>query len=378
MELESWELMRREAKLLLNKACDSLLLGIELFNRPHDRGRVSGVLIQIDHGFEMFLKAAIVQRSGRIREPHAKETIGFDSCVKRCLSDGKIRFLTKEQALTLRITNGLRDAAQHHLLDISESQFYLHIQSAVTLFRNLLRAVFHRELLDELPNRVLPISTSPPTDLVTIFDSEIKEILNLLKPKRRRNIEAEARLKSLAVLDSTIRGEKGQPSPEDLKRFGRDLSEKPWTEVFPSVALVEVVTDGVGPKLSIRLTKREGPPIQIVPEGKRGTSAVAVRRVNELDFYNLGAKDLAEKLGLTIPKTVAIVEHIEMRKDPDCYKEFRIGSVQHKRYSQKAIRQINAALEKENVDDIWAKRQASMKKYRTKRSGLKSNGSAIK
>jgi hypothetical protein len=60
-------LMRREAKLLLAKACDSLILSIELFNRPHERGRTSGSLIHLDHGFEMLLKAAILHRGGRIR-----------------------------------------------------------------------------------------------------------------------------------------------------------------------------------------------------------------------------------------------------------------------------------------------------------------------
>lgn len=60
--------MKREAKLLLQKACDSLVLSIELFNRPHDRGRVSGSLSHLDHGFEMLLKAAIQHRGGRIRE----------------------------------------------------------------------------------------------------------------------------------------------------------------------------------------------------------------------------------------------------------------------------------------------------------------------
>ena len=52
--------MKREAKLLLDKACDALVLSIELFNRPHERGRVCGTLIQLDHGFEMLMKAAIL------------------------------------------------------------------------------------------------------------------------------------------------------------------------------------------------------------------------------------------------------------------------------------------------------------------------------
>ena len=52
--------MRREAQLLPKKAKDSLLLSVEFFNRPNDRGRVSGSLILLDHAFEMFMKAAII------------------------------------------------------------------------------------------------------------------------------------------------------------------------------------------------------------------------------------------------------------------------------------------------------------------------------
>ena len=92
--------MKREAKLLLEKACDSLVLSIELFNRPNDRGRVSSTLIQLDHGFEMLMKAAILNRGGSIREKRAKETIGFDACVRRSVSDGKIRYLRHCQEIT--------------------------------------------------------------------------------------------------------------------------------------------------------------------------------------------------------------------------------------------------------------------------------------
>jgi hypothetical protein len=41
--------MKREATFLLKKATDSLILAIEHFNRPIDRGRVSAVLILLDH-----------------------------------------------------------------------------------------------------------------------------------------------------------------------------------------------------------------------------------------------------------------------------------------------------------------------------------------
>jgi hypothetical protein len=182
--------MKREATLLLKKATDSLILAIEHFNRPIDRGRVSAVLILLDHAFEMLLKAAILHRGGRIREPRKRETIGFDSCVRKGLSDASIRYLTEEQAITLQTINGLRDATQHHLIDISEQQLYIHAQSGVTLFGDILQQVFKQTLLNLLPARVLPISTFAPTDIDMLFESEIKEVAKLLKPGRRRRTEA--------------------------------------------------------------------------------------------------------------------------------------------------------------------------------------------
>ena len=148
--------MNRESKLLLSKACDSLITCVEFFNRPSDRGRSTSSLILLDHSFEMLLKAAILHRGGRVRERRAKQTIGFDACVRRALSDANIKFLNDEQALLLQCINGLRDAAQHHLLDISEAQLYMQAQSGVTLFRDLLKSVFDESLYDLMPARVLP------------------------------------------------------------------------------------------------------------------------------------------------------------------------------------------------------------------------------
>lgn len=349
--------MKREARLLLGKSCDSLVLSIELFNRPNDRGRVSSTLIQLDHAFEMLLKAALLHRGGRIREKRAKETIGFDACVRRALSDGKHKFLTEEQALVLQTINGLRDAAQHHLLDISEGQLYVHVQSGVTLFRDLLKKVFNEDLVTHLPIRVLPVSTSPPTTLATLFESEVEEIKKLLRPGKRRQIEVMARLRPLAILDSTIQGEKGQPSDADLRRMSKDLlSGKTWVDAFKGASAVEIAADGAGPSLSLRLSKKEGIPIQLVAEGTPGASVVAVKRVNELDFYNLGAKQVAEKLNTSMPKAIVVIEYLKLRSKPDCYKEFKIGSQLHKRYSQKTLDEITVALKKENIDDIWASR----------------------
>lgn len=112
--------MRKEAHLLRRKALNSLTLSVQHFNGLWDVGRTEAVVMLLDHSFEMLLKAAILHRGGRIRDRGDKNTIGFDACVRRGLSDARLKFLTDEQALTLQAINGLRDAAQHHLIDLSE------------------------------------------------------------------------------------------------------------------------------------------------------------------------------------------------------------------------------------------------------------------
>jgi hypothetical protein len=346
--------MRREVRLLHGKALDSLVLSIEHFNRPDDRGRVSTVLILLDHAFEMLLKASILHRGGKIRDRKARETLGFDACVRRALSDAMTKFLSEEQALTLQMINGLRDAAQHHLIDISEGQFYLHVQTGVTLFRDLLKAVFNEDLSARLPARVLPISTLAPLDITTLFETEIEEIKKLLAPKKRRRTEAYARLRPLAIFDATIQGQKLQPSIGELQSKGTALlTGKAWQDVFVGAASVELTTEPTAPALSLRIAKKEGIPVQLVPEGTQGASVVAVKRVNELGYYSLGAKQIADKLGLSIPMVVAIVEYLRLREKADFYKEFRIGKSLFKRYSAKTIEAMQSCLKRINIGQIW-------------------------
>lgn len=352
--------MKREARLLLEKGCDSLLLSIEFFNRPNDRGRVSSTLILLNHGFEMLLKAALVHRGGRIREARANQTIGFDACVRRGLTAGNLKFLTPEQALLLQSINGLRDAAQHDLLEISEGQLYVHAQSGVTMFRDILKDVFGQDLAGRLPDRVLPISTLPPSSLTTLFDYEVGEIRKLLRPGKRRKIEARARLRPLAILDAAIRGTKGQPSAGDLRRIEMEVSSgKGWQEIFKGVSAIEITADPAGPTLSLRLSKKEGIPIHLVPEGTPDASVVAVKRVDELGFYHLGARQLAERVGLSTPKALAAVDYLGMRADLECYKEIKIGKSLFKRYSSKAVDAIKALLKKERVEDVWSRQRSN-------------------
>ncbi|MBZ5676007.1 MAG: hypothetical protein LAP61_17335 [Acidobacteriia bacterium] len=355
--------MKKEAKLLRTKAVNSLILSIEHFNRTSDRGRIEAVLIPLDHSFEMLLKAAILHRGGKIRERRAKQTIGFDECLRRAVSDGKIQFLTPEQALTLQAINSLRDAAQHHLLDISEQHLYMQAQSGLTLFRDIYKKVFSVELNTELPTRVLPLSTSPPTELGTLFDNEVKEVTRLLRPGSRRRIEAIAKLRSLAIVEGAFQGEKLQPGESDLQKLAREVKGgKSWEEMFPGVAALDLTSHGHGPAIDLRITKKDGTPVTIVPEGTPGASVVAIKRVDELGFYNLGPTQLAEHLKLTPPKCWALMRYLDLRSDPECFKEFVIGKTRHARYSQKALTRMTDALKEISIEEIWKSHGSHLQK----------------
>jgi hypothetical protein len=269
--------MKKEVKLLHKKAIDSLVLSIEHFNRPSDLGRVHSVLIFLDHAFEMLFKAIILHRGGQIREPRAKQTIGFDASVRKGLSDARLKFLDEKQALTVQIINSLRDAAQHHVLDISEPHLYIQAQAGLSLFRDIMKAVFGDDLSKFLPARVLPLSTTPPIDLATLFDMEAREIRKLLAPGSRRRTEAEAKLRSLAIVENALRGEKTQPSIGELRRLAGEIGagHKSWNEIFPSVATITLTTSGYGPSIDLRISKT-GLPVQLVPEGTPGAAVVAV------------------------------------------------------------------------------------------------------
>ncbi len=360
--------MRREAKLLLEKASDSLVLGVEIFNRPHDIGRVTATLIHLDHSFEMLLKSAIVHRGGRIREKNAKETIGFNACVRRGLSDASVKFLTEEQALVLQTINGLRDAAQHYLLDISENQLYIHMQSGLTLFQDILKSVFGHDLSRSMPSRVLAVSTTVPLEFASLYAYEVDEIRKLLGPGKRRRIEAEARLRPLAIVDSALLGQTNQPSERELKNLGKRILEgEEWSAIFSGVWAVELASDAGGPSVSLRLTKKDGIPVHLVPEGTEDASVVAVKRVDELGFCSLGAKKLAEKIGITVPKLNALVDYLKIKEDPECYKEFKIGKSQFKQYSSNSITKISECIATEDVDVIWAKHRPVRKRMSRER-----------
>ena len=352
--------MRYEAKILLEKAVDSLILSVEIFNRPHNQGRHTTSLILLDHSFEMLLKAAIIHRGGVIREKRGdKNTIGFDACLRKAVSDGKIKFLSEEQVLTLQAINGQRDAAQHHVLKMSEQQLYVHMQSGFTLFADVMLKVFNQNIKSRIPERVLPVATLAPTDIDTLFRYETREIKKLLAPNTRTKQQAHSRIRPLAILNSVMLGEKNtQPSDQEIKKIASDISAgKEWGRIFRGVAGIQINKEGEGTSISLRIAKKADIEVMLVKEGTPSSGVVAVKTVNELGFYSMGLKQLTEnvnkKIAITQPKLLAVIQHLKMQEDDKYYKEFKLSSQIHKRYSQEALKYLNVQLPNLDVVEIW-------------------------
>ena len=189
---------------------------------------------------------------------------------------------------------------------------------------------------------------------MVMFEEELDEVRQLLAPGSRRQAEAQAKLRGLAIVDGAIRGELLQPGEGDLRQLVKKVrSGDDFGQIFQGIASVTFVTDGSGPNVSLRISKNVGVPVTIVPEGTPGSSVVAVRRVDELGYYNLGRDDLARKVGLTTNKTSAAIRVLGLKADPDCYKEFKIGAVRHQRYSKEAIARVKALLAVKRPDEVW-------------------------
>jgi hypothetical protein len=152
---------RNEARELKRKAIFSMRAAMTAFNSPHDDGRVTAILLHLQHSFEMLLKAALVQdRVPRVFDEKTGRSISFARCLHEARSTPRVR-LTDEEAGVLRAVDAMRDDEQHWFTLIDEGLLYLHARAAVTLFDDLLHRSFGERLADYLPLRVLPIGSDP-------------------------------------------------------------------------------------------------------------------------------------------------------------------------------------------------------------------------
>lgn len=360
--------LKQDVQPLLDRSISSLTLAIELFNRPTDLAREHSVLILLQHAFEMLLKASILQRTGRIREASKRFTYSFDQCL--AISEQELKILTSDDKATLSILDAQRDQAQHFYSHVAEDLLYVHAQSSVSLFDRVLKKVFGIHLADRIPSRVLPISTRPPRDLAILFDQELSQIDNLLTPNRRKSAEAEAKLRAILAFVSGSRKKPERISEKEIEdAISKRRRGKEWQVIFPEVAQLRISTEGSGIPITMRISKDAPIAVRVVKPGEEAevVGTLIKQEINVWDVFNLGLYQVAENLGISSPRTLAIIYELKIQDDKQCYRELKKGSQSFKAYSKVALDRLRAiCVSPEKVEEIWQKHRVKLTKTKAK------------
>lgn len=346
---------KRDVAELKRRAFNSLVLGIELFNRPHDQGRAESVLILLHHAFEMLLKAIIIDRTGTVHAKEEKFSYGFDKCLE--VTQNEIKVISVDERTTLSILDALRDTAIHYYQEVSENILYLQAQAAVTLFDDLLNRLFKEKLADCIPARVFPVSTRPPKDLKVLIDSELSQVDELLQAGSRKGIQAAARLRPILALATAIRDNAERMTEGELRKaINRRRRGDDWRVILPEVAQLKLETQGDSIPIYLRIKKDAAIAVCVAKDGEAVAGAVIKQDVNIWDKFNLGRDDLAKKLGISGPRTSALILELKILDDQDCFRVLRRKSTTFKGYSKTALDRLQSAMSNGiNVDATWEK-----------------------
>lgn len=300
----------------------------------------------------MLLKAALRERGVDLfdrTEGRIGRSIGFEKCVR--LAREYIG-LTEDELGTLRAVDSMRDDEQHWIAAINEGLLYLHARACVTLFDEILLDVFNERLADHLPERVLPISTRPPQDLDILIGEQFDQAKQLLRPRQRRHAEARAMLRGLLALEGHV-AEDAVVNERDVNRVERGIKDgKRFEQIFPRLAGLQVAVAGDGPALTVHFTKKGGVPVKYISADDL-REAAAVRQVDLQRKYHMSPYQLADRVGLTRPRALALRRELDIDADDDCMHEFVFGTQRHPRYSDNALRRMQSALEKVDMDAVW-------------------------
>jgi hypothetical protein len=191
-------------------------------------------------------------------------------------------------------------------------------------------------------------------DIHAFFSTEVSDIRRLLTPNGRKKLEATEKLRALAIMENSIQGNEAQPSDVELKILTNKLvGGSDWDQIFPGVSALSFTQNGYGPSLDLRITKLDGVPVTIVPEGTRGSAVLAIKRVNELDYYNLRMTDLCRKTKVGQNKLLAVIKELKIQENNDAYKAIKLSSQVHKRYSPLALDILKKELPKMDIEEVW-------------------------
>jgi hypothetical protein len=367
--------MKRRTRLLKQTGIESLTLAIEVFNRPSPVARTQGVLLSLQHAFEMLFKAIIWEERAEIQPKSGGNSYALRECLGIVRGMGK---LSEDEAIVAATIAAHRDAVQHQGAHVSEERLYLDAGSGLRLFDDLLARCFNARLADypDFASRMLPVSANPPREMFLLTSSDVEQIRDLLKRPKHRNAEALAFLRTLVVSEQAANDPVAKPTPpteRQLQRVAKKLQEADdWTTVLPGIARLSLEKDE-GMTYNLRVVKSKGAaPVRVVRPGEHGAQdAASILKISELDYWCFNFKQLISHAGITWYEGEALVFLLRLKDDEDSFKVFNLGKQVHGRYSGRALSLIRDAKAVGRIEEA----KAALSEHRRVRREEKKNAS---
>ncbi len=307
----------------------------------------------LQHASEMLVKAMLVQKGQDVFEKQKGTSIGLERALNIAQSNG---WLNATQAGAIRVIDAMRDQAQHWMIVVPEDALYINARALITVLDEILNGHFEDTLADNLPLRVLPLSTQAHPDFLMLVNREYTQIRELLAPGRRARDEARGRIAALLAMEAHV-SEEVAVSRRDVQRIEEAIKGNvPLEQIFPRLMTLATNVEGEGPTMRVRVTRAADAPAVRYVSGDDPEGAAAIREVDLQKKYHWSPSALAQKLGLTPNKAKAVRDHLRVDANPANVMVFEFGSQRHPRYSDNALRTIQDAITPGLVEQAWRER----------------------
>jgi hypothetical protein len=160
--------------------------------------------------------------------------------------------MTAGQAGSIRALDTMRDAAQHWMIVLPEHALFVNARALITTLDEVLAEHFADTLADNLPLRVMPLSTTALPNFDILVDREFRHIAELLAPNKRARDEARGRIRTLLATEAHV-SETVEVSERDIDRIEKAIRAGTQVEqVFPRLVALSSNITGEGPTLRVR------------------------------------------------------------------------------------------------------------------------------
>lgn len=187
---------------LRDNAIAAMVGAIEIYNKPRFAYRDECAVILLLNAWELLLKAALSKNKISLYYPKTPgddyRTVGWLDAVRRLNKEGKWppTLLSSQGGIVLNVEHlaEFRNKSVH-FYNSPDFAIVVHslAQQSIVNFRDFLRAVFGKELGDEITWALMPLGVSPPVDPISYLRREKGTALNATVREMLDKIEGSAK-----------------------------------------------------------------------------------------------------------------------------------------------------------------------------------------